>query len=128
MALLWYLQQKVRLPDPRGLVLSSISPQAIVRANQEVQAATEEEVLVREKGKCGTCHCYTPKDCAPIGRYTYQHGMAAAARLFSRKLKKSIQATTLQSIKNAYVARIKQKRRDITMLSLQSAADQLCWP
>ena len=51
-ALLRYLQCKDGLPDPKGSLLSTIPPQAIARANQ-VQAAMEKEVQVREKGKRG---------------------------------------------------------------------------
>ena len=53
-ALLRYLQRKDGLPDPKGSLLTTIPPQAIARANQEVQAATEKEVKVKEKGKRGT--------------------------------------------------------------------------
>ena len=48
MALLWYLQRKDGLPDPKGSLSSTMPPQAIARANQ-VQAATEKEVQVRER-------------------------------------------------------------------------------
>ena len=49
MALLQYLQHKDRLPDPKGSLSFTIPPQAIARANQEVQAAAKKEVQVRER-------------------------------------------------------------------------------
>ena len=94
MALLQYLQRKDGLPDPKGSLLSTMPPQAIARANQEVQAATEKEVQVREKGKRGAYHRYSPGERADIGRYTSQHGMAAAVRFFSRKLKSTVRTRT----------------------------------
>ena len=54
MALPRYLQRKDGLPDPKGSLLTTIPPQAIAHARQEVQAATEKEVKVKEKGKRGT--------------------------------------------------------------------------
>ena len=125
MALLRYLQCKDRLPEPKESLSSSIPPQAITRVNQEVQAATEKEVQVREKGKRGAYHRYSPRECADIGRYASQHGMAAAVRFFSRKLKSTVRETTVRTIKTAYVEEIRRKRRgepsggDITVLPLK---------
>ena len=102
MALLRYLQRKDGLPDRKGSLSSTIPPQAIARANQEVQAATQKEVQVREKGKRGAYHRYSPGEATDIGRYTSQHGVAVAARFFSRKLKSTVGETTVRSIKAAY--------------------------
>ena len=49
MALLQYLQRTDGLPDPRGSLSSAVPRQAIARANQEVQAAVDSEVEVRER-------------------------------------------------------------------------------
>ena len=51
MALLQYMQRKDSLPDPKGSLSSAIPAQAIARANQEVQAAAEKDIHVREKRK-----------------------------------------------------------------------------
>ena len=71
MALLRPLQRNDRQPDPKGPLLSTIPPQAIARANQEVQAATDKDVQGREKGKRGayTTDRYSPGEHADIGRY-----------------------------------------------------------
>ena len=69
MALLQHLQRNNGQPDLKGSLSSTIPPQAIARANQEVQAATEKEVQVREKGKRGAYHQYSPEECTDIGRY-----------------------------------------------------------
>ena len=49
MALLQYLQRTDGLLDPKGSLLSAIPAQAIAQANQEVQAAAEKDILVRER-------------------------------------------------------------------------------
>ena len=100
MALLRYLQCKDGLPDPKGSLSSTLPPKAIARANQEVQAATEKKVQVREKGKRGAYYQYSPGECADIGRYASQHGVAAAARFFSRKLKSTVHTQTHRALHN----------------------------
>ena len=124
MALLRYLQRTDGLPDPRGSLSSAVPRQAIARANQEVQAAVDSEAEVRERGKRGAYNRYSPRDRAAIGRYASQHGVAAAARFFSRKLKRTVRETTVRSIKTAYVREVQRKRSggpggDVTEIPLQ---------
>ena len=78
MALLQYLQRRDSLPDPKGSLSSAISAQAIAQANQEVQAAEEEDIQVREKRKRSAYNRYSPTDRADIGRYASQHGVDVA--------------------------------------------------
>ena len=127
MALLWYLQCEDGLPDPRGLCLSSIPPQAIVYANQKVQAATENEVLVREKWKCGTYHCYTPEDCAATGRYAshtawLQQQGGSSPENWRKVYEKLLYSQSRKRM--AYVAGTEQKRRDIVS---PVAASKMWW-
>ena len=68
MALLWYLQCRDGLPDPKGSLLSAIPAQVIARANQEVQAAAEKDIQVRERRKQGAYNRYSPRDHSDIGR------------------------------------------------------------
>ena len=51
MAQFQYLQRKDSLPDPKGSLSSAIPAQAIAQVNQEVQAAAEKDIQVREKRK-----------------------------------------------------------------------------
>ena len=46
---------------------------------------------------------YSPSVRADIGRYASRHGVAAAARVFSRKLNHTINTSTILSIKKAYL-------------------------
>ncbi len=64
---------------------------------------------------------YSPGTRADIGRYACQHGVAAAARIFSRKLSYRVSVTTVHSIKKVYLEGIKEKRAleddgDVTVL------------
>ena len=124
MALLRYLQRKDGLPDPKGSLSSKVPAATIVHPNQEVQAASETDTQVREGRKRGAYHHYSPGDRATIGRYATQYGVAAAARLFLKKMKRMVCETTVRSIKAAYVEEVQQKRGgpvagDITVLPLQ---------
>ena len=119
MALLRYLQPRDGLPDPRGSLSCSVPSQAIAQANKEVEALRE-----NKKVKRGQYKRYSATDCAEIGKYACHHGVAAAARFFSRKLDKRVSESTVQSIKNAYVEGLRQKRGaedrgDITALPLK---------
>ena len=97
MALLRYLKPRDGLPDPRGSLSSSMPSQAIAQANREVQ-----EAIQSDKGKRGPYKKYSPTVRAEIGKYAYHHGVAAAARFFSRRLDKKVSETTVRSIKSAY--------------------------
>ena len=119
MALLRYLQLRDGLPDPRGSLSCSVPSQAIAQANKEVEALRE-----NKKVKRGQYKQYSATDRAEIGKYACHHGVAAAAGFFSRKLDKRVSESTVQSIKNAYVEGLRQKRGaedggDITALPLK---------
>ena len=64
---------------------------------------------------------YSPSVRADIGRYACFHGLAAAARYFSRKLGHRVSETTVHLIKKAYLEGKKEKRAaeddgDVTVL------------
>lgn len=46
---------------------------------------------------------YSRSERAEIGKYASQHGVAAAARVYSRKLGKNVSGTTASSLKKAYL-------------------------
>ena len=50
MALLQYQQHKDDLPDPKDSLTFAIPAQAMALANQEMQAAMEKDIQVREGG------------------------------------------------------------------------------
>ena len=54
---------------------------------------------------------YTPEERASIGKYASQHGTTAAAALFTRRLKSKVSLSSVQSIKKAYLRRIKERRK-----------------
>ena len=78
MALLQYPQRRDGLPDPKGSLSFAIPAQAIAWANQEVQAAAEKDIQVRERRKRGAYNHYSPRDPTDIGRYASQHGVDVA--------------------------------------------------
>ena len=45
-----------------------------------------------------------------MGEYTSHHGVAAAARFFTRKLGHQVSETTVHSMKKAYLQEMKRKR------------------
>ena len=45
-----------------------------------------------------------------MGRYTSLHGVAAAARFFTRKYGQQVSETTLHSVKKAYLQEVTRKR------------------
>ena len=45
-----------------------------------------------------------------MGKYTSDHGVAAAARFFKRKLGHQVSETTLHSMKKAYLQEVTRKR------------------
>ena len=47
-------------------------------------------------------HRFTPQQRAGIGRYAYFHGVTAAARFYSVKLKIALNETTVRSIRDSY--------------------------
>ena len=78
MALLQYLQHRDSLLDPKASLSFAIPAQAIARANQEVQAATED---IQERRKRGAYNCYSPRDRADIGKYASQYDVDVAIQV-----------------------------------------------
>ena len=88
MALLCYMKPVGGLPDPRGSLSSSIPTHAIAEVNKEVQKA----VGTADGGKCGPYRRYSSTLCAEIAKYACQHGAAATARHYSKKLENLLSA------------------------------------
>ena len=53
---------------------------------------------------------YTPSDQAEIGCYAHQHGIAAAARRYSREFQHSVNESTVRYMKKAYLKVRREKR------------------
>lgn len=94
MALLHYLKPVNGVPDPRGPLSSSIPSFVIAEANAQVLKETEK--VRREVLTSLTLLPY-----AWIGNNSCQHGVAAASRYFTRKMKRSVSETTVRSIRDA---------------------------
>lgn len=67
---------------------------------------------------------YDPSIRAEIGKYASQHGVAATARLYSRKLGHKVSETTANSLKKAYLEGVQEKRAaedngDVTLLPMK---------
>ena len=77
MALLRYLQPKDGLPDPRSALSLAVPSQAMAEANRDVQEAPSKNR--------GAYKRYSASVRAEIGRYAIHHGVATAARYFSKK-------------------------------------------
>ena len=75
MALVQYMKPIDGLPDPRGLLSTSIPAQAIAEANNGVEKATRNAA----GGKRGLYKKYSSTLRSEIARYAYQHQPAAAA-------------------------------------------------
>ena len=75
--------------------------QAIAEANRQV----EDETRTKKRGQYKR---YSAEVRAEIGKYASFHGVAAAARRFS---KNPVSETTVRSIKQAYMEQVKKKRR-----------------
>ena len=104
MALLRYMKPVGGLPDPRGSLSSSIPAQVIAEANKEVQK-------VMDGSKRGPYKRYSSTLRAEIAKYACQHGAAAAARHYSRKLEKTISESTVKSMKKVYVEELQKRPR-----------------
>ena len=104
MSLLQYMTPTNGLPDPRGSLSTTISRQAIAAANQEIQ----KELNAKKRGQYKK---YTPAQRSAIGKYSSQHGAAAAAKHFSRLWGSKISASTVKSIKKAYLEELRKRPR-----------------
>ena len=110
MALLRYLQLRDSLPDPRGPLSSTIPAQAIAEANREVQEATS---IGSKRTERGPYKQYSASVRAKIGKHASHHGVAAAARYFSKKLNCHVSKTTVQSTRSSYTEGVwKQRVKD----------------
>ena len=105
MALMRYFKTKGGLPDPKGTLSQSIPSPAITEANKEVRKATNEQ-----PSKCGHYKRYSPRLRAEIRQYAIHHGVAAAARYFSKKSEQRLSETTVCSLRSAYVEGVNRKR------------------
>ena len=106
MALLRYLKPTNGLPDPRGSLSTAMSREAIAAANEEV----EKELNAATK-KRGQYKKYTGAQRSEIGKYSCQHGAAAAAKHFSRIWGSKIRDSTVKSIKKAYLEELRKRPR-----------------
>ena len=79
--------------------------QAITEANKQV------ERVLAEGSKCGPYTKYSATVLAEIGKYACQHGAAAAARHFTRKLKKPVRESTVKLIKKGYIKELRKRPR-----------------
>ena len=105
MALLWYLKPIGCAPDPRGSLSRSIPSQAIAEANKQV------ERVLAEGSNRGPYTKYNAAVRPEIGKYACQHGAAAAARHFTRKLKKPVRESSVKSIKKGYIEELRKRQR-----------------
>ena len=105
MVLMRYFKTKDGLPDPKGTLSRSMPSPAIAEANKEVRKATNEQ-----PSKRGPYKRYSPRLRAEIGQYASHHGVAAAARYFSKKLEQRVSETTVRSLRSAYVEGVNRKR------------------
>jgi hypothetical protein len=85
------------LPDTRGPLSRSVSPQAISEANKEVEKAK-----AAAGGKHGPYTKYSATHRADIGKYACQHSAAAVARHFMKRLEKPVSESTVKSIQKGY--------------------------
>ena len=93
-----YFKPVSGLPDPRGQLSQSIPPVAIAEANRLVQEAAQQSTAESTSRKRRPYKTYHPADRLKIAQYACDHGVAAAARFFSRKLKDTISESTVRSI------------------------------
>ena len=106
---LWrYLKPANGLPDPRGSLTTAISPDVIREMNEKVEEATR---CAAEGKKRGPYKTYSSSERSQIGKYASQHGATAASRYFSLKLKKTVSRSTVKSMKKAYEAELRKRRR-----------------
>ena len=105
MALLRYFKPKDGLQDPRGALSLSIPSSVTAQANMEVQ-----KTISSEKQKREPYQRYSSRIRAEIGMYASHHGVAAAARYYSRKLERCVSETTVRLLRITYADGVKRKR------------------
>ena len=110
-------------PDPNGQLSSTVLSAAIRRMNwhqsnhnlqSEVHINGKLCVYVCWSSLFYPCHVYTisynPCIRAEIGKYASVHGIAAASQVYSKKLDRRVGPATVQSIMQAYIKELKNKR------------------
>ena len=98
-ALLRYLKPTDELPVPKGSLSSSMEPQAIAWANEEVR-----EAMKSVSRKHGPYWVYSADIQAKIDKYASHYGIAVLLQpcIFSRKLEKPLSKTPVHSIQNIW--------------------------
>ena len=96
------------MPDPKGPLSSQIPSAAIAEANRLVQETRSAETAQRKQR--GPYKSYSPRVRLEIAEYACQHGVASAARVFSRKLQRSVSEPTVRSIRDIYRQELRKKR------------------
>ena len=67
---------------------------------------------VNRPKKRGPYHRYNPQVRAEIGKYACINGVAAASRMFTRKMGHQVSTATVMSIKKAYLEEKKRQERE----------------
>ena len=113
MSLLCYMQvvpHRGGLPDPAGPLSLSLSPSEIESANAAVTTARQEQ-LTKTAGKRGPYLRLDNETRAEIGKYASESSDTAAARHFSKVLGKTLNRSTVHSLKKAYYVELSRKRK-----------------
>ena len=85
------------------------------RGSRTLRLAGREQLQQEKRGPYMT---YSATVSADIGKYVCQHGVAAAARHFAKKLASRVSETTVRSIKSTSLKSLQQKRGTEDELSL----------
>ena len=96
------------LPDTRESLSSAIPSQEIAAANKEVQKESESAAT---RAKRGPYKKYSAVLRLEITKHASQHGAAATARYYSRKLEKKVSESAVKSIKKVYVEELRKRPR-----------------
>ena len=112
MALLCYFSSSpwgINLPNPTGLLSSTIPSPAIKEANAAVQATAEEQGV--NKRKRGPYLKLSGNIRAQIGKDAGEHGVSVAARHFTKVIGKLISVSTVYDCKKAYCKELSRNRK-----------------
>ena len=104
MSILRYLIPLDGLPDSKGPLSSEIPSSVIAEANRQVRESS------KKQQKRGSYHEYSSSVHAAIGTYSCQHGVASAARVFTKRLGTRISESTVHSIRDKYKEEVRRKR------------------
>ena len=111
MALLRFFKPVDGLPDPKGSLSLSVPSRAIASANREVLNSISKAGKKRDPYRR-----YIPEERFEIGQYASDHGIAAAARYFTRRFHRKVRESTVLYIKKDYISNLRKKRGDLTVL------------